>query len=238
MTTLSEYKMELREGLEAALRRFAMPLPSSTESVTAGRWVVRSSEAHRDEMSRTDRALCALLLGDHLSAAQYVETAGPVGAALICLRSSVLSRRSAVTDGVGGTLNIDRRSRSSIEAISRDVLIPPSDWNVWVDSFGPAEDLFRAMTQREVTLPAPPLAMVSRCLAPRSLLSRQAFATVFLARFAAVLCTSEAGRGVSSGECAKQQAALTIAYLNGGAVDLADGRLRLENDDTQTEPTE
>src|SRR5215211_4227106 len=101
---LDEYSLEARLGLEAALRRNALP-PTGGETVTDSQWLLDTPPEYRNEVCRTDRALSALLSGDHLAAARHVETAGPVGAALICLRVAVQAQRLLAQDSATDSSN-------------------------------------------------------------------------------------------------------------------------------------
>jgi hypothetical protein len=226
---LAEYDVEGRHGLEAALRRYAVPPRNSRDSVSERAWLINSSDAHRGEVSRTDRVVCALLADDFMSAAHYVETAGPVGAALVCLRSAVVARRLRATRGDSAD-SLAAQATQFRDEIARDVLVPASDRRVWKGSYAPATRLFEDLTRAGTQPTSTPLVCVSRALAPRSLLSRRAFATTFCARLAALQLLIARADGVSREDCIRQQAALTIAYLAGGAVELASGRLHLGDD--------
>jgi len=235
---LDEYSLEARLGLEAALRRNALP-PTGGETVTDSQWLLDTPPDYRNEICRTDRALSALLSGDHLAAASHVETAGPVGAALICLRVAVQAQRLLAQDSAtdsSNELQADRAARY-LAALTQCVAIPPPDRRVWDDATIPAADLYRRLLYNPPAT-EPPLTVVARDVVARSLLCRQAFAATFLANFAALLHITEESNGGSALDCAKRHTAMTIAYLDGHSVAWDEDRLRLDTPPTAEEPAE
>lgn len=230
---VDEYLAEARLGFEAALRGAAFPPTSMPESVDDLRWTLASPEGHRREVSRADRAVCALLSGDHLAATGELEAAGPVGTGLMCLRASVHAQRSFESDGNGiPAAEVATSAAEYLGILTECAAIPPPDRSVWADAVDAAwllaHDLVLTVLPAERT--RGPLALLAGELVARSVLARRAFAAVFVADFAALLREQANRRGMSALDCARQHCALTVAYLEGENVSLLDsGQLRLES---------
>lgn len=229
---MDEYDLEARLGFEATLRRYAFPPATGPEEVTGLRWVLGSPAAHRQEICRTDRALCALLSGDQLTAAYEVEAAGPIGAGLMCLRASVHAQRHLADDGETGRGDgiATPPAGEYLDAVTRCVAIPTSDQMVWTDAATAATRLCRllVLTPLPAERPCGPLAILAEAMTARSLLARRAFAAAFVAHLAAMLRVRAEAHGSSALDCARRHAALTVAYLEGRQVTFDNGKLCLD----------
>src|SRR5207245_6727594 len=100
---IAEIEWEARRGLEDTVRSIAF---AGSDAVVADEtaWTLGTDDHHRRLLTIADRAVCALLSGDELAAAGEVEAAGPVGAALACLRAVVAAQRDL--DAEGGRFEI------------------------------------------------------------------------------------------------------------------------------------
>jgi len=229
-----EYAAEARFGLEIALRNSAFPPSAGADVVAESTWQLNSPAGYRTEVSRADRAVCALLSGDELAAAREIETAGPVGTVLMCLRCTVHAQRSHL-DGVSadqGETGLLRGVSAAeyVTMLTQSVAVPVPDRPVWTT----AAESAQVLADQFVFTPLPaarergPLSALAEAVVARSLLARRAFAAVFVAHFASLLRTSGEERGLTAMDCAREYAALTIAYLEGRNVTIdAAGKLQL-----------
>jgi len=235
-----EFETEARLGLAQAMRTTVIPSAPGDEVEDSRTWRLRSSSSLRHEVTRADRMLCALLCDDVLAAAHELETVGPLGAAIACLRVAVHAQRRLATIPAPTAVHhqFAQAGTAYRDTLTPQVAVPTADSWVWEGDLGSAAGIADALVFRQLPGPAQqgPLALIAAALADRAPLGRRAYAAVFAAYGAGLLRVLAEEDGSTALECSREWAALTIAYLDGHHVELRDGRLHLNDRDRPIGP--
>lgn len=224
-----EIEAEARLGLAPALRSIAMAGGDRAEASL--RWTLRSDPELRREIARADRVVCALLCGDALAAARELETAGPLGAPLACLRLAVHAQRTHAGEQIpDADAEIATTAAAYLRDLTLQVAVPADDAWVWQTGLADAAPLAERLVLHPLPSERPhgPLALIAAAMADRALLYRRAYTVVFAGYGAGLLHIAGTRHGRAPIDSARQWAALTIAYTEGRDVRVREGRLHIE----------